>query len=469
MISTYWPNAFTRIVRRQWLSWQSNFITDCFAAPYATGKFQSEPKLKKRAAGHSPKAFVNSKRVLVEGGSGGDGCIAFERIFCNAKAGPSGGDGGHGGHVILQASNEVPDLAHIPSIVRADSGSRGYGDNCHGVCAKHIYLKVPIGTQIFLLPDLVSSTASSSVTNTDIIDSNDPRPIGLLDKDEAIFVAAHGGSGGKGNAFLTNAAHVAGIGSTPEGRNPPMRIAERGARGERRRLLLRMTRLAQLGLVGAPNAGKSTLLRSITRARPKVAPYPFTTLKPHLGVIVIPNTGDDNKGANEQSENQLDLDRVTVADLPGLVAGAAEHNRGLGAQFLSLIAECQLLAFLIDVGTLWLTAREEPEPDQITWLTDQIVQQLAMLQHELGTFDKRLTDQSDFLLIGTKMDLIVPAGVEAGIGSPLWQTVEQAMLQAAQNTGLIDSPQTDHVLLLSARRGDNVNALIELIRRNVHS
>ncbi|KAA0197785.1 GTPase obg [Fasciolopsis buskii] len=468
MCSIYRPVSYTLTVVRRWLPRKPNLIVGFFSTNCVADAFQAEMKLKKRAAGHSPRAFVNSKHVLVEGGSGGDGCIAFERVFCNAKVGPSGGDGGHGGHVILQASNEIPDLSHIPSIVRADDGARGCGDNCHGSCAKHIYLKVPVGTQIYLIPEPAYLSESGSGT----VVSDAPSPIALLSEDDAVFVAAHGGSGGKGNAFLTNAAHVTGVGSTPEGRNPPMRVAERGARGERRRLLLRMTRLAQLGLVGAPNAGKSTLLRSLTRARPKVAPYPFTTLKPHLGVIKIRDPTDDalvkDHSANiHQSDEKLRLDQVTVADLPGLIAGATKYNKGLGAQFLSLIADCQWLAFVIDVGTLWLSVRGETQADRIGKLTDQIVQQLVMLQHELDTFDASLVKQSKSLLIGTKMDLVVPPDFKPGTKNSLWQVVKRAIVEAALGTELIDSSHTDRVLLLSARRGDNVNALIDLVRKNV--
>lgn len=156
-----------------------------------------------------------------------------------------------------------------------------------------------------------------------------------------------------------------------------------------------------------------------------------------------------------------------MADLPGLIAGATKYNKGLGAQFLSLIADCQWLAFVIDVGTLWLSVRGETQADRIGKLTDQIVQQLVMLQHELDTFDASLVKQSKSLLIGTKMDLVVPPDFKPGTKNSLWQVVKRAIVEAALGTELIDSSHTDRVLLLSARRGDNVNALIDLVRKNV--
>ncbi|CAL8084920.1 unnamed protein product [Calicophoron daubneyi] len=429
-----------------------------------TSQFPVNKGVKDRASGHTLRPFVNIKQLTVQGGNGGDGCIAFERLFCNPKAGPSGGDGGNGGHIILQASQDTSDLSHLASVVRGANGSRGGGSNCHGANGAHVYLKVPIGTQIFLPGD-----ADDGVS----ISGGKKRLLGTVPNDGDLFIAARGGAGGKGNAFLTNSAFATISARSPLcDRNTPLRLAERGAKGECRRILLRMAQLAQLGLVGAPNAGKSTLLRRLTRARPKVAPYAFTTLRPHMGILKTQGNEENTDDGQNQSHSTIP---ITIADLPGLIDGAAEHNRGLGAQFLSLIADCRLLAFVIDIGTTWsLLDLGRRHSDWRDTLTEEVVRQLTMLSHELTTFDHKMVNPGRCMVVGTKLDLVFPRMFETMIQTPsdndslrIWNSIVDVVSNAARDVGILEKNNPDKVILVSARRADNIDELVRRIHRQI--
>lgn len=244
---------------------------------------------------------MDQRTIRAAGGKGGDGFISFLRLWCNENAGPDGGDGGHGGHVIFQATSNVKDLGHITThVVEADDGVNGSSRNCHGKNAEHKFVNVPIGT-LFKNPET-------------------HRIIGDLSREGLLFVAARGGAGGKGNCFFTTDTEQA-----PQ-------ISELGADGENIAYFIEVKSMANVGLIGFPNAGKSTLLRAVSRARPKVAPYPFTTLKPYIGMV-----------------QYADLQQLAIADLPGLIEDS-HKNKGLGFQFLKHMERCAALVFVIDAS-----------------------------------------------------------------------------------------------------------------------
>jgi len=279
---------------------------------------------------------VDEKRVKVFGGKGGDGCMAFSRLFANEFAGPDGGDGGNGGHVLFQASLDVNSLSHLPTLIRGNDGSKGLSKLCEGRNADPVVFQVPFGT-------IFKNEAGEKMAD-------------LSSADECVFLAARGGAGGRGNKFF----------ATPENQSPE--VAEFGAEGESNTYLIEISTMAHIGLVGFPNAGKSTLLQAISRARPKIAPYPFTTLRPHVGMVMYD-----------------DLEQVAVADIPGLISDA-HKNRGLGFAFLRHIQRCLCLVYVIDL------ASADP------WA------QLQTLYNELDHYDLSLRRRPSIVL-GNKMDL----------------------------------------------------------------
>ena len=249
--------------------------------------------------------FVDEARFVVRAGSGGDGSVSFNREKYKPRGGPDGGRGGDGGSVILRATEDLSTLepyAHR-RVVRAERGGHGSGNNRAGERGKDAVLEVPVGTQVYdqsgLLADLSEPGAS--------------------------FVAASGGEGGRGNASF----------ATSTRRAPAFR--EKGLPGEEKEIRLELRVLSDVGLVGLPNAGKSSLLRALSAARPRVGDYPFTTLSPQLGVA------DDKRYRGP----------FVVADIPGLISGASE-GRGLGNRFLRHVARARLLALVLD-------ASEDPE------------------------------------------------------------------------------------------------------------
>jgi len=256
--------------------------------------------------------FIDEARIHVKAGNGGNGCVSFRREKFVPRGGPDGGDGGDGGSVIMKASPQLKTLLDYQyrRHYRAGNGSHGKGSNKHGKNGEDIVLSVPCGTVV-----------RDRKTGKVIAD--------LVEPDQQVVVA-RGGKGGKGNAAFATST------------NQAPRHAEPGQEGESRELELELKLLADVGLVGLPNAGKSTLISKITAARPKIADYPFTTLSPVLGIVSLPGR-EFSRG-------------FVVADIPGLIEGA-HKGRGLGIQFLRHIERTKVLAFLIECTS------KDPERD----------------------------------------------------------------------------------------------------------
>src|SRR5437588_677408 len=246
--------------------------------------------------------FIDEVRILVKAGDGGNGCLAFRREKYVPRGGPSGGDGGRGGDVTLVCSQHANTLLQFrfnPEH-KAERGRHGEGSRRTGAEGKSIEVPVPVGTVVY-----------DEATGERLFDFTEPGQR---------FVVAHGGKGGRGNQHFATPTHQA-----PTEHEP-------GRPGEERRLRLELKLLADVGLVGFPNAGKSTLISRISAAKPKIADYPFTTLEPNLGVVQLEN-----------------FRSFVVADLPGLIDGA-HLGHGLGIQFLRHIERTRLLAHLVDVS-----------------------------------------------------------------------------------------------------------------------
>jgi len=252
--------------------------------------------------------FVDECTLRVEAGNGGNGCVAFRREKFVPFGGPSGGDGGRGGDVLLVADpglNTLYQLQHVRH-VRAEDGAHGEGKDRYGRAGEDAVVRVPLGTIVFCLDDNLR--------------------LGELVRAGDRLVVATGGRGGRGNKHF----------ATPVDRAP--RRAEPGEPGQRRQLRLERKVMADVGLLGFPNVGKSTLIRAVSRARPKVADYPFTTLEPHLGVVTV---GDSRRGLGRA---------FVLADIPGLIPGASA-GAGLGLRFLKHLERTRLLLHLITVSS----------------------------------------------------------------------------------------------------------------------
>src|SRR5438046_1494404 len=284
--------------------------------------------------------FIDEVRIYVKAGDGGNGCLAFRREKYVPRGGPSGGDGGRGGDVYLVANEHINTLLHLrynPEH-KGERGRHGEGSNRTGHEGYSVDVQVPVGTVVW-----------DEATGDRLFDFTEPGQR---------FLAARGGRGGKGNARFATATHQA-----PTEHEP-------GKPGEERRLRLELKLLADVGLVGFPNAGKSTLISRISAARPKIADYPFTTLVPNLGVAKM----DDFRS-------------FVVADIPGLIEGA-HLGHGLGTQFLRHIERTKLLVHLVDVSE---ASGREPVQDFETVMT------------ELASFSGELA-QKPMLVVASKID-----------------------------------------------------------------
>ena len=292
--------------------------------------------------------FVDEAKILVKGGDGGNGCVAFRREKYVPRGGPSGGDGGNGGDVYLQANPNDNTLLRYRynREFRAERGRHGEGSDCHGRSGEDTVLPVPIGTVVF--------------------DPDSGEQLFDFTKPGQRFRAARGGHGGRGNG------HPAFV--RPWHQAP--REHEQGRPGEERHLRLELKLLADVGLVGFPNAGKSTLISRISAARPKIAAYPFTTLEPHLGVV----SADPNLASGSGRT-------FVVADLPGLIEGAHE-GLGLGIRFLKHVERTRLIAHLVDTSD---ASDRNPVLD------------FQVIERELAAFSPALAEKPT-IVVATKLD-----------------------------------------------------------------
>lgn len=315
--------------------------------------------------------FIDEASIIVRSGKGGAGCVSFRREKYIPRGGPDGGDGGRGGSVILEATTRLQTLYDFTHhrVFRAPNGRPGEGSQRHGAKGEDLVIPVPVGTVI--------------------IDEADGSQMDDLVRPGQQAVVAQGGMGGRGNARF----------ATSTNRAP--RHAQPGTPAEEKRLRLDLKLLADVALVGLPNAGKSTFISRVSAARPKVADYPFTTLVPNLGVVKIE-----------------DFEPFVVADIPGLIEGASQ-GVGLGYQFLRHIERTRLLVFMLDLDA-------DPAAD------------LAVLRRELVQFSPELAGRQSIIVLN-KADLTGPAG--------------------AAEVGL--DPDGMKVFTISALKGQGLEAVVE--------
>jgi GTP-binding protein len=318
--------------------------------------------------------FVDRIKVFAQAGKGGRGSVSFRREKFVPKGGPDGGDGGRGGDVVLRAERHVDNLANLfyEPIIKAKDGGHGKGKKMAGRAGANKIVKVPVGTIVWRAEDEKSLTSNSDKSRagaqqrTPDSDQSAVRALQSemdlivdLVRDGEEFVLCRGGAGGKGNVHFKSS------------RNRAPRQYTDGEEGEQGHFLLELRTIADAGLVGYPNAGKSTLLRKLSAARPKVAAYPFTTLHPVVGVMELPG-----------------YRHATIADIPGLIEGA-HRGVGLGHEFLRHITRCPILIFVIDVA-----GSEGRSP----------VEDLQNLRKEIDLYDPMLSSRP-WLIVANKMDL----------------------------------------------------------------
>jgi GTP-binding protein len=320
--------------------------------------------------------FVDYVELKVKAGKGGNGCTSFRREKYVPKGGPDGGDGGDGGSVIIKVDSHMTTLLDFRYVkhYKAGNGGDGKGGLKRGKKGQDVWIKVPPGTMVR--------------------DAESKRTLVDLTKEDQIHVAAGGGKGGRGNARFKSSTH-----QTP-------RRSEPGAKGKERKLSLELKLLADVGVVGQPNVGKSTLLAKLSSARPKIADYPFTTLSPNLGMVRL-------------NENRS----FVLADIPGLIEGA-HKGKGLGLQFLKHIQRTKLLLYLLDVTS----------PD--------IKSDYETMRNEIKSFDPQLFSRPRVVAIN-KIDL-----------SPKAKTKKIEKFNSGQN----------NICHISALTGQGLKNLLAIIR-----
>ncbi len=293
--------------------------------------------------------FLDEARITVMAGKGGNGCMSFRREKYIPKGGPDGGDGGHGGTVYLVGDDSLNTLIdfRFQKHYRAQSGESGRGGQCAGKAGEDLHVKVPVGTSI--------------------VDEDTLEVIGDITENGQLLLVAQGGHRGLGNIHFKSST------------NRAPRQTTKGTEGEERNLHLEMKVMADVGLLGLPNAGKSTLIRSVSAAKPKVADYPFTTLVPNLGVVKV--------GFHQH---------FVMADIPGLIAGASEGT-GLGFKFLRHLTRCRLLLHVIDIEPV-----DQTDP----------VESARVIAKEVANYSQTLAERPRWLVLN-KLDLMLEDEAEA--------------------------------------------------------
>jgi GTPase len=311
--------------------------------------------------------FLDEAKIYIQSGAGGNGCVSFRREKFIEFGGPNGGDGGRGGDVIARAVDGLNTLIDYRYMQhhKAQRGGNGMGKDRHGANGKDLIIKVPVGTQIY--------------------DEDGETLLADLDKLGDEVVLARGGNGGFGNAHFKTSTNRA-----PRHANP-------GQPGEERTIRLRLKLIADAGLVGLPNAGKSTFLAAVSAAKPKIADYPFTTLHPQLGVVAV--------GGRE----------FVLADIPGLIEGAHE-GAGLGDRFLGHVERCRVLLHLVD-GT-----------------SEDVAAAYRTVRGELEAYDEMLAEKPEIVAL-SKSDAMTDEQIKAQV---------KALKKAAKKTPLVLSAQSKH-------------------------
>jgi GTP-binding protein len=360
--------------------------------------------------------FVDRIKVFAQAGDGGRGCVSFRREKFVPRGGPDGGDGGRGGDVILRADVHTDNLSNLfyEPIIKAKSGIHGQGKKKHGRAALPKVVKVPVGTMVYPAAAPIPRTEEDEAVDVEIVGQwrrlsgedgssavsgtvassqieKEARPVADLTHDGEEFVLCRGGAGGKGNVHFKSSKNRA-----------PIQYTE-GVEGEQGHFLFELRTMADAALVGYPNAGKSTLLGKISAAHPKVAPYPFTTLHPVVGVV-------DFDGYR----------RASIADIPGLIEGA-HRNVGLGHDFLRHITRCRILLFVLDIA-----GSEGRHP----------IEDLQNLRREIDLYDPRLSERP-WYVVANKMDLPeAPENLRALLGR--FPNLEIVPISAEGKEGLVE-------------------------------
>lgn len=285
----------------------------------------------------SKGSFIDEAKILVRAGQGGNGCVSFRREKYVPRGGPDGGDGAPGGSVILKADKRLRTLIDFKyrRELKAERGTHGQGSNKTGRAGKNLVIRVPVGT---------------------VVEDEEGNVLADLVKPGQQVTVAKGGRGGRGNARFASST------------NQAPRFAEKGEPGEEKRLVLKLKLLADVGIVGYPNVGKSSLIARVSAAKPKIAEYPFTTLRPHLGVVSV---GDNS---------------FVLADIPGLIEGA-HLGKGLGISFLKHIERCQIILHLLDLS-----------------LPQSLIEAYQAVRRELDSYSSALSQKVE-VIAGNKIDL----------------------------------------------------------------